>query len=124
MVVERGIFGVFAFCMRFVSDAVYVDLKYDDVFVLWLIVVCEWVGGSFVSDGLCLVLLLRFVWVCEWCISSQVCTVTVLSVCISDEPSVCLVTSDLSFMEIPHIHLIICISALSHINPTSTSKGL
>ena len=26
-----------------VSDAVYVDLKYDDVFVLWLIVVCEWV---------------------------------------------------------------------------------
>ena len=28
----------------FVSDVVYVDLKYDDVFVLWLIVVCEWVG--------------------------------------------------------------------------------
>ena len=22
----------------------YVDLKYDDVFVLWLIVVCKWVG--------------------------------------------------------------------------------
>ena len=31
----------------FVSDAVYVDLMYDDVFVLWLIVVCEWVGGVF-----------------------------------------------------------------------------
>ena len=47
----------------------------------------------FVCDGLlcclCLVLLLRFVWVSEWCISSQVCIVAVLSVCISDEPSVC-----------------------------------
>ena len=30
----------------------------------------------------------------------------------------------LSFNEIPHIHLIICISALSNFNPTSTSKGL
>ena len=30
----------------------------------------------------------------------------------------------LSFMEIPHTHLIICISALSNFNPTSTSKGL
>ena len=30
----------------------------------------------------------------------------------------------LSFYEIPHIHLIICISALSNFNPTSTSKGL
>ena len=39
------------------------DLRYDDVSVLRLIVVCEWVGGSlFVMD---LVLLLRFVWVCE-----------------------------------------------------------
>ena len=36
-------------------------------------------------------LLLRFVWVCEWCISSQVCIVRVLPVCISDEPSVCCV---------------------------------
>ena len=34
-------------------------------------------------------MLLRFVWVCEWCIPRQVCIVTVLSVCISDEPSVC-----------------------------------
>ena len=39
-------------------------------------------------------LLLRVGCVCEWCISSQVCIVFVLSVCISDEPSVCLVTSD------------------------------
>ena len=30
----------------------------------------------------------------------------------------------LSFNEIPHFHLIICISALSNFNPTSTSKGL
>ena len=30
----------------------------------------------------------------------------------------------LSFNEIPHIHLIICISALSNFNPTSTSKAL
>ena len=27
------------------SHAVYVDSKYDDVFVLWLNVVYEWVGG-------------------------------------------------------------------------------
>ena len=37
--------------------------------------------------------------VCEWCISSQVCIVAVLSVCNSDEPNnimccVCVVTSD------------------------------
>ena len=30
----------------------------------------------------------------------------------------------LSFMEIPHIHPIICISALSNFNPISNSKGL
>ena len=30
----------------------------------------------------------------------------------------------LSFNEIPHLHLIICISALSNFKPTSTSKGL
>ena len=56
-----------------VSNAVYVDLKYDDVFVLWLIVVCD---GELCC--LCLVLLLRFVWVHEWCISSQVCIVAVV----------------------------------------------
>ena len=37
-----AVLKVFQF-LNFVSDAVYVDLKYDDVFVLWLIVVCEWV---------------------------------------------------------------------------------
>ena len=30
----------------------------------------------------------------------------------------------LSFIETPHSHLIICISALSNVNPTSASKGL
>ena len=30
----------------------------------------------------------------------------------------------LSFMDIAHIHLIICISAFSNFNPTSTSKAL
>ena len=51
-----------------VSDAIYVDLKYGDVFVLWLIVVCD---GELCC--LCLVLLLHFVWVYEWCISNHVC---------------------------------------------------
>ena len=50
-------------------------------------------GWWFVCDGelcsLCLVLLLRFVWVYEWCISSQVSIVAVLYVCNSNEPSVC-----------------------------------
>ena len=54
-------------------------------FVLWLIVVCD---GELCC--LCLVLL-RFAWVYEWCIPSQVSIVAVLSVCISDEPSVCCV---------------------------------
>ena len=45
--------------LDFVSDAVYVDLKYDDVFVLWLIVVCEWVGGGLFVMGSCVV--------CAWC---------------------------------------------------------
>ena len=35
------------------SDAVYVDLKYDNVFVVWLIVVCEWLGDDFFSMGCC-----------------------------------------------------------------------
>ena len=36
---------VFFRFLDFVSDAVYVDLKYDNVFVLWLIVVVSgWVG--------------------------------------------------------------------------------
>ena len=73
-------FGVLAFCVSFVycivmmsgwvlctrfvfldfvSDAVYVDLKYDDVFVLWLVVVCDWVCGSLFVMGCCVV--------CVWC---------------------------------------------------------
>ena len=34
-------------------------MKYDDVFVLWLIVVCEWVGGDLLVMGCCVV--------CVWC---------------------------------------------------------
>ena len=44
---------------EFVSDAVYVDLKYDDVFVICLIVVCKWLGGVLSAMGCCVV--------CAWC---------------------------------------------------------
>ena len=73
------VYQVFKF-LDFVSDAVYVDLKYDDVCILWLIVVCEWLGGDLSAMGccvVCLVLLLRCVWVCVWCISSEVCIVAI-----------------------------------------------
>ena len=56
--------GVSVLCIFFsssiiFSDAVYVDLKYDDVFVLGLIVVSEWVGGDLVVMGCCVA--------CAWC---------------------------------------------------------
>ena len=35
-------------------------MKYDDVFVLWLIVVCEWVGGVLLVMGCCV----RCAWRC------------------------------------------------------------
>ena len=38
------------FFIDIVSDAVYGDLKYNDVFVLWLIVVWNWVGGVLLVD--------------------------------------------------------------------------
>ena len=40
-------------------------MKYDDVFVLWLNVVCEWVGGSLFVMG-------SYV-VCAWCCSYVLC---------------------------------------------------
>ena len=43
----------------------YVDLKYDDVFVLYLIVVCEWVGGRLFVMGCCVV--------CVWCCCYVLC---------------------------------------------------
>ena len=43
-------YEVFLF-LDFVSDAVYVDLKYDDVFVPLLIVVCEWMGDVLLLMG-------------------------------------------------------------------------
>ena len=36
---------------RFYFWCVYVDLKYDDIFVFWLIVVCEWVCGVLLVLG-------------------------------------------------------------------------
>ena len=71
--------------LDFVSDAVYVDLKYDDVCVLWLIGVCEWFGGYLSTMGYCVV--------CAWCCCYdlcgcvygtspvRLCIVAVLSVC-------------------------------------------
>ena len=50
-------------------------------------------GGGLFELGSCVVcawmLLLRFMWVYEWCISSQVCIVAVLYVCNSDVLCVC-----------------------------------
>ena len=40
-------------------------MKYDDDFVLWLIVVCEWVGGGLFVMGSCVV--------CAWCCCYVVC---------------------------------------------------
>ena len=62
-------------------------------FALWLIVVCEWVGGDLFVMGCCVV--------CAWC-CYDLCgcvngaspvrfVLSLLSVCISDEPSVCCV---------------------------------
>ena len=80
--------------LGFVSDAVYVDLKYDDVFVLWLIIVCEWLGGDLSAMGCCVVC--AWYWCyglcgCVYGASLVKCIVAVLSVCNSDEPSVCCV---------------------------------
>ena len=38
-----GLMSGWVLCTRFLVPRFYVDLKYDDVFVRWLIVVCEWV---------------------------------------------------------------------------------
>ena len=48
------VYQVFKF-LDFVSDAVYADLKYAVVFVLWLIVVCEWLGGDLYAMGWCVI---------------------------------------------------------------------
>ena len=50
----------------FVSDAVHVDLKYADVLVLWLIVS----GWAVICLWWAVVLLLRCMWVYEWCTQS------------------------------------------------------
>ena len=48
-----------------VSGSVYVDLKYDGVFVLWLIIVCEWLDGDLSAMGCCVV--------CAWCCCYDLC---------------------------------------------------
>ena len=40
-------------------------MNYDDVFVLWLIVVCEWVGGDLLVMGCCVG--------CAWRCSYELC---------------------------------------------------
>ena len=91
--VDYGGVNVFHVCLDF--GVVYVDLKNDDVYVLWLIVVCERVGGVLLVMGCCV----GCAWHCCYelcgCVNGTspvwVCIVVVLSVCISDEPSVCCV---------------------------------
>ena len=53
-------------------------------------------GWWFVCDGelCCLCLVLRVVWVYKWCISSQVCIVAVVFVCMKPVCVVSVVTSD------------------------------
>ena len=80
-----------------VSEAVYVDLMYDNVFVLWLIVVCEWVGGSLFVMGCCVV--------CAWCCCYELCVwmngaspvrsvLSLFYLCAFQMKPVCVVTSD------------------------------
>ena len=85
--------------LDFVSDTVYVDLKYDDVFVLWLIVVCEWLGGDLSAMDCCVVCAwcCYDLWVCVYGASPvrfllslfYLCTIQMNPVCV-----VCVVTSD------------------------------
>ena len=85
------VYSVFRF-LNFVSDAVYVDLKYNNVFFLCLIVVCEWLGGDLSAMGCCVV--------CAWCVYGvspvrfvlslfYMCAIQMNPVCV-----VCVVTSD------------------------------
>ena len=87
-------------CTRFFSSSILFLMPFmlilNKTMFCPLVDCCLWVGRWwFDGDGLlcwlCLALLLRVVWVCEWFISSRVYIVVVLSVCISDEPSVCCV---------------------------------
>ena len=49
------VFGMFVHVMSSLMSVMiplYVDLKYDDVFVLWLSVICEWLSDVFLVDVL------------------------------------------------------------------------
>ena len=73
-------------------------MKYDDVFVLWLIVVCEWVGGSLVVMG------------CAWCCCYVLCgcvngaspvrfVLSLFYLCAFKMNPVCVVTSELDLSQ-------------------------
>ena len=75
-------------------------MKYDDVFVLWLIVVCEWVGGGLFVVGSCVVCALCCCYVLCGCMNGAspvrfvlsllyMCAFQMNPVCV-----VCVVTSD------------------------------
>ena len=55
----------FSSSILFLIVTVYVDLKYDAICVLWLIVVCEWVDGDLLVMGCCVV--------CAWCCCYDLC---------------------------------------------------
>ena len=70
---------------------------YNDVFVLWLIVVCEWVDGGLFVMGSCVV--------CAWCCCYVLCgcmnsaspvrfVLSLLYMCAFQMNPVCVVTSD------------------------------
>ena len=101
-----GYFWCLVFCVSFVSciklfdfisDAIYVDLKYDDVFVLWLIVVCAWLGGDL--SVMCCVF-------CAWCCFYDLCgcvygvspvrfVLSLFYLCAIQMNPVCVVTSEI-----------------------------
>ena len=75
-------------------------MKYDDVFVIWLIVVCEWVGDGLFVLGICVVCASCFCYVLCGCMNGAspvrfilslfyMCVIQMNPVCV-----VCVVTSD------------------------------
>ena len=81
-----AVYEVFQF-LDFVSDAVYIDSKYDDVFFICLIVVCEWVGCDLLVMGCCVGVLM--VHLQSGLYRRHLCAFQMNPVCV-----VCVVTSD------------------------------
>ena len=88
----------FLYCDYFVSDSVSVDLKYDNVFVLWLIFVCEWVDGVLSVMGCCVGCAWRCYYELCGCVhgASPVRFVLSFYLCAFQINLVCVVTSDWS----------------------------